>query len=98
MTDRYNSFGWRGSDLQQYSCISKQKFINRMRTQLIITQMKMKKNATSHTMRPILPSTPTQHRDSMRKITHTQTHARTHARTRTHAVISYESNRSQAYI
>ena len=72
--------------------------------------MKMKQNATSHTMRPILPSTPTQHRDSMRKITHThthththvRTHARTHARTRaharTHAVISYESNRSQAYI
>ena len=52
--------------------------------------MKMKKNATSHTMGPILPSTPTQHRESMRKITHT--HARTHA------VISYESNRSQAYI
>ena len=50
------------------------------------------KNATSHTMGPILPSTPTQHRYSLRKITHTHTHARTHAR------ISYESNRSQAHI
>ena len=46
----------------------------------------MKRNATSHTMGPILPSTPTQHQQSMRKITHTSIHARTraHKHTRTH--------------
>ena len=65
----------------------------------------MKRNATSHTMGPILPSTPTQHQHSMRKITHTSIHARTHARaqahthTHTHAytAVSDESNRSLAY-
>ena len=44
----------------------------------------MKKNAKSHTMGPILPSTPSQHRDSTHTHTHTHTHARTHAHTHTH--------------
>ena len=83
MTGRNNSFGWRGSDLQQYIEISKQKFINRMRTQLIITQMKMK-NGKSHTMGLILSFTPTQHRDSMQKIRQTHTHSHTHTHTHTY--------------
>ena len=55
--------------------------------------MKMK-NATSYTMGLILSYTPTQHRDSMRKIRQTHTHAQPHAYT----AISDESNRSLAYI
>ena len=69
----------------------------------------MKRNATSHTMGPILPSTPTQHQHIMRKITHTSIHARTHARAQAHThtnthteahayyAVSDESNRSLAY-
>ena len=70
-----------------------------MRTQLIITQIKMK-NGTSLTMGPILPSTPTQHRDIMQKIRQTDTHAHTHTCTHTHAYTanSDESNSSLAYI
>ena len=80
-----------GAQICSNICISKQS-----RTQLLITRIKLKKNATSHTMGPILPSTSTQHRDSMRKIT--RTHARTHTHTHTHThayiAISDESNRS----
>ena len=47
--------------------------------------MKIKKNETSHTKGPILPSTPSQHRDS----THTRTHARTRARTLQYRSLAY---------